>query len=573
MDGKQPSAQPLHLSLQLNPFDLNPFSSRNRAHLFHDLGQKKFDLLVIGGGITGAGIALDAASRGMRTGLIEMHDFASGTSGRSTKLIHGGLRYLKQLEFRLVAEIGKEREIVHRIAPHLTKPEHMLLPLYKGGSLGKFSGQIGMSVYEWLAGVKKKEWHKMLSVSQTLELEPLLPEKDLLGGILFYEYRTDDARLTLDVMKEAISRGAIAMNYVKAKSFLRSDSKLSGLIAEDQLSGQCCELHAACIVNATGPWVDLLGEADAAGLPHKLHLTKGVHLVVDGKRMPVNQSLYFDTFDKRMIFVIPREGKTYIGTTDTFYSGDIAHPLVEAADAEYLLKCINTFFPDLHLQETDIESAWAGLRPLIRKPGKGPSEVSRKDELFESASGLITIAGGKLTGYRKMAQRVVDRVEGKLETQNGAKRPGCFTDRIPLSGGKFKDLKDYQHFARILGTNYAELALDPDTLEILVNRYGSNTSALLDLMELLKQKEEHRLPLVLRAELRFAIEEEMCCKLSDFLIRRTSMAYFHADEVQKWKLALLDYMTGVLEWGEARKVEELKELELALEELRVWHKE
>ena len=196
------------------------FSSLNRNTFINQLQQQQFDLLVIGGGITGAGIALDAISRGLSVALIDMQDFSAGTSSRSTKLIHGGLRYLKQLDFKLVAEVGKERKIIHAIAPHLTRPEPMLLPIVKNGSLGKASARIGMWVYEWLAGVKKEEWHKVLSVEETLHLEPLLAKENLLAGILFYEYRTDDARLTIEVLKEAVNKGVVAVNYIKATNFI-----------------------------------------------------------------------------------------------------------------------------------------------------------------------------------------------------------------------------------------------------------------------------------------------------------------------------------------------------------------
>ena len=479
--------------------------------------QTSFDLLIIGGGITGAGIALDAASRGLKTCLVEMNDFGSGTSGRSTKLIHGGLRYLKQLEFRLVSEIGKEREIVHRNAPHLTKPEQMLLPLYKGGSLGKLSGWMGMNIYEWLAGVKKEEWHKMLSIKETLEAEPLLPSKDLLGSILFYEYRTDDARLTLEVMKEAVKHGASALNYLKVTSCLYEKEKISGVVVKDQLGNREGRINATYVVNATGPWVDLTGALDNPKEENKLHITKGIHLVFDRKKLPVKQALYFDTFDKRMIFAIPREGKTYVGTTDTFYEGDITNPKVEKADAEYLLQCLHSYFADLNLKMTDIESAWAGLRPLIQKPGKGPSEISRKDEIFESKSGLITIAGGKLTGYRKMAQRVVDRIYDK----KGGAKPPCFTDQIPLPESKFRE-------------------------------WGENLSPANDL------------PPFIKAWLNYSVEEEFCCTLSDFLVRRTSAAYFHIGDVNRWKTDLLDYMAELMSWDEAAKTKNMQELENTL---------
>ena len=317
------------------------FSSKNREYFIDQLTHSSFDLLVIGGGITGAGIALDATTRGLKVALIDMQDFAAGTSSRSTKLIHGGLRYLKQLEFKLVAEVGKERKIIHQIAPHLTRPEPMLLPLVKNGSLNKVSARIGMWIYERLAGVNKNEWHRFLNIEKTLATEPLLRKDNLTGGILFYEYRTDDARLTIEVIKESVERGVIALNYIKANSFIYKKNSVSGAKVVDQLSGEVFDINAKYVVNAGGPWVDELAGLETKHAENKLLITKGVHLVVDWKKLPVKQSLYFDTHDKRMLFIIPREGKTYIGTTDTFYKGDMINPSVTEEDRTYLLKCVN----------------------------------------------------------------------------------------------------------------------------------------------------------------------------------------------------------------------------------------
>jgi len=231
------------------------FSSKNRAAIIQKMNAVDpiaigFDVLVIGGGITGAGIALDASARGLKVALIDMQDFAAGTSSRSTKLIHGGLRYLKQFEFKLVAEVGKEREIIHRNAPHLTKPERMLLPIVKGGSLGKFSTRVAMWIYEWLAGVKKEEWHKILCKEETIAAEPLLEQKNLLGGVLFYEYRTDDAGLTIEVIKEGVVRGAIALNYIKAVSFTYENEKISGAVVGDQITKKEYNIKAKYVVKS-----------------------------------------------------------------------------------------------------------------------------------------------------------------------------------------------------------------------------------------------------------------------------------------------------------------------------------
>jgi glycerol-3-phosphate dehydrogenase len=545
---------------------LDSFSSKNRNVIIEQLSNSSFDVLIIGGGITGAGIALDATARGLKVALIEMQDFASGTSGRSTKLIHGGLRYLKQLEFKLVAEVGKEREIIHRIAPHLTKPEHMLLPIVKGGSLGKFSARVGMWFYEWLAGVKKSELHKVLSLKETIITEPLLRKDNLLGGIMFYEYRTDDARLTIEVLKEGVSKGVFAINYTKATEFIYKDEKIVGAKVVDQLTNEVYEIKAKYVINATGPWVDDLDDLEKNNEAHKLHITKGVHIVVDAKKLPIKQSVYFDTHDKRMIFVIPRDEKTYIGTTDTFYEGDLLNPKITHEDKNYLLKCVNDYFPESKLTLTDIESGWAGLRPLVNKPGKGPSEISRKDETFISSSGLIIIAGGKLTGYRKMAQRVVDIVAKKYLNSEKINIADCPTDKIQLSGGKINKELSFSAFVKSKIAHGLTLGLSISETKKLINRYGSNVDELYTIIEKLKE-ERIELPILLRAQLIYAIEKEMCVTPSDFFIRRTALLYFDIETVKKYRAELFLYMKTLLLWNNELANKFTQELENTIQEI------
>jgi len=546
---------------------MNSFSAKDRSQLIGKMNNSSFDLVVIGGGITGAGIALDATSRGLKVLLVEMQDFASGTSGRSTKLIHGGLRYLKQLEFKLVAEVGKERDIIHRISPHLTRPELMLLPIIKNGSLGKFSARIGMAVYERLAGVKREERHRFLNASETLNAEPVLKKNNLLGGILFYEYRTDDSRLTLETIKEAVNRNAIALNYMKSVSFIYENDFITGVMLQDQLNGEPHEVKAKYIVNAAGPWVDEVSDLDKTKHAHKLQITKGVHIVVDHKKLPVKQSLYFDTFDKRMIFVIPRNKKTYIGTTDTFYSGSLENPQVTEADKDYLLKCINENFTENKLVTEDIESVWAGLRPLVAKAGKKPSEISRKDETFESPSGLITIAGGKLTGYRKMAQRITDLVAKKILLKENKKLPSCSTHLITLPGGKTGNLS-FGEFVKTKINAGQALGLSAGESEILCGRYGSNVDEVYDIIKTLKS-EESQLSLVLRAQIVYAVENEMCIGACDFLMRRTGIFYFDAETVKTFKAPLLAYIRKVSDWNDSLYEKFRLELETATREFYV----
>lgn len=536
------------------------FSGLKRQSIISEMKDTSFDLIIIGGGITGAGIALDASVRGLKVALIEMQDFAAGTSSRSTKLIHGGLRYLKQLEFKLVAEVGKERAIVYQNAPHLTKPEHLLLPIIKGGSLNTFTGKLGMTIYEFLAGVKKKERHRVLGREETMAAEPLLRKDILKGGILFYEYRTDDARLTMEVMKGAVERGACAINYMKATSFIYENKVVSGVQVTDQLTGEKLELKGSYVVNAAGPWVDAVDDIDQPQAQHKLLITKGIHIIVDGNKLPLKHSSYFDTEDKRMIFVIPREGKVYIGTTDTFYKDDLVNPRATEEDVSYLVNCVNSLFPSVKLKREDVESGWIGLRPLIQKPGKGPSEISRKDELFISDSGLITIAGGKLTGYRKMAQHVVDLLSKKMKSGGGKQLASCTTATIKLSGGDVGGAAKFPDFAIKKTIRCKQLGLTSEEAETLINRFGSNIDKVLDCWDKLKG-EKSTLPLIIRAQLHYCIENELCVAPSDFFVRRIGAMYFDIDTVNKYESDLILYMQTLFTWDDQLKNKLTEELE------------
>ncbi|MFC0236792.1 glycerol-3-phosphate dehydrogenase/oxidase [Fictibacillus phosphorivorans] len=543
------------------------FSTYKREEIITGMKQEKLDLLVIGGGVTGAGILLDAQTRGMKVGLVEMQDFAAGTSSRSTKLVHGGLRYLKQFEVKLVAEVGKERAIVYENAPHVTTPEWMLLPFYKGGTFGKFSTSIGLKVYDFLAGVKRKERRKMFSAEETLRREPLLKKDNLLGGGYYVEYKTDDARLTLEIMKEAVARGASAVNYAKVTSFIYNGKRAVGVKVEDQLTGEIHEIYAKKIVNATGPWVDELREEDRSKTGKEIHHTKGIHLVIDGSKFPLKQAVYYDTEDGRMVFAIPRAGKTYIGTTDTDYKGDLANPGMTEEDLQYVLNTIHFMFPDVKITRDDVESSWSGLRPLIHEPKKGPSEISRKDEVFHSPSGLLTIAGGKLTGYRKMAEKVVDIVRDQLGEEEGAKFPGCRTQHMELSGGKMGGSQNFADFLRTKVQEGLALGLDEAKARELVQRYGTNIDIVYGYMkERGEEAKSYNLPVSLYASLLYALEYEMTSTPSDFLIRRTSALYFDIDTVYEWKESVINCMADKLGWDAEQKREHAEDFE---EQLRL----
>lgn len=541
------------------------FSGARRGDALQGMEQEVFDVLVIGGGITGAGIALDAQTRGMRTALIEMQDFAAGTSSRSTKLVHGGLRYLKQFEVKMVAEVGKERAIVYENGPHVTTPERMLLPIYEGGTFGLFSTSIGLKLYDFLAGVVRSERRSMLSREEALRREPLLKREGLKGGGYYVEYRTDDARLTMEVMKRAVEAGASVVNYAKAEELVYEGGKLAGVKAVDRIGGGEYTIRARVVVNATGPWVDTLRELDRSKQGKTLRLTKGVHLVFDGARFPLRQAVYFDTPDGRMVFAIPRDGKTYVGTTDTDYSADTAHPTMTVEDRAYIVGAANFMFPELGLTEADVESSWAGLRPLIYQEGKSPSEVSRRDEIFVSPSGLVTIAGGKLTGYRKMGEHIVDLLAKRLGEQGRGPFPASRTRTMPISGGDVGGPDGFAgHVARMTEQGVRQ-GLPRDAAERLARRYGSNARRLFELAAARADEAKLRgMPAELFAEVVYAVEHEMAVTPADFFIRRTGALYFNIAWVQRWKSSVIEAMGDLLGYTDEQRREYEAELEKQL---------
>lgn len=512
----------------------------------------QFDVLVIGGGITGAGIALDAVTRGLSVALVDMQDFAAGTSSRSTKLVHGGLRYLKQMELKIVAETGRERETVYRNALHVTTPQRMLLPFHKGGTFGKLTTSAGLLVYDKLAGVKKDERREMLTAEQTLEMEPLIREDGLLGGGHYVEYRTDDARLTIEVLKKASQKGALCLNYMKVQRFLYHKGKVMGAEIVDTLTGESMDVHASVVVNATGPWVDEVRAKDEVSNRKRLKLSKGIHIVLDQSIFPLRQAVYFDSPDERMIFAIPRGNKVYVGTTDTFFDGDRGNPSATEEEINYLLEALLYMFPSVGVKREDVESTWAGVRPLIYEDGKDATEISRKDEIWEASTGLLTIAGGKLTGYRKMAETVVDQVVKRFP--NTSFGP-CVTEYLPLSGGEFDNEEHYQSFIESKSNEAQLYGLTKEEGRQLASLYGTNVDVVFNYVTATKN-DPHQLPARWKAEILYAIHYEMAMTPADFFVRRTGDLYFNIRQVKQYREEVASYMAELLTY-EAEVYEKL----------------
>jgi len=533
------------------------FSAQDRPQIIKSLEKEYYDIIIIGGGITGAGIALDAASRGLKVALVEKGDFASGTSSKSTKLIHGGLRYLKQLEFSLVREVGKERAIVHHLAPHLVRPEKMLLPLITNGNYGHIMTSVGLMVYDVLANVDKEDQRKMLSKEETMKLEPLLKDDVVEGGGLYAEYQTDDFRLVIEVIKASMQYNAHPINYMEVEQILEKGGMAYGVQCKDKVSNKSIEILGDYIINATGPWVDLVRSKIEKIGGKSLHLTKGVHIVVPHEKLPVKHSVYFDVSDGRMIFAIPKNDITYIGTTDTEYIGDPGDAQVNQKDVDYILDAVDHMFPSIHLKKSDIVSSWAGIRPLIAEAGKSASEISRKDELFVADNGMMSIAGGKLTGYRQMAKKVVVEVLEKKEKKSGIKKKRkCQTKKIPLPGNEFKDYAAVKNYKNELKKN--NTAFDSTTIDYLVDIYGTQTDEIIkNAKEIGGNQPDLQL---LKAEVNFSLENEMTMTLLDFYERRTGRIFFKIQSIEETLATVLPIMTKYLGWSEVRIEEELKQL-------------
>ncbi|EAC3745937.1 glycerol-3-phosphate dehydrogenase/oxidase [Listeria monocytogenes] len=552
------------------------FSAFDRETIERNLQEEKFDLVIVGGGITGAGIALDATSRGMSVALVEMGDFASGTSSRSTKLVHGGLRYLQQFEIKEVADLGKERAIVYENGPHVTTPEWMMLPFHKGGNMGKTTASFGIRLYDYLAGVKKNERRKILSAKETLAKNPFVKKDGLKGSGYYVEYRTDDARLTIEVMKKAVELGANAINYTKAEHFLYDDNKqVVGVTVTDRLSGKAYDIKGHRVINAAGPWVDKVRKLDYATNNKHLRLTKGIHLVIDKQKFPMEQAVYFDTPDGRMVFAIPRDKKVYVGTTDTVYDEAVINPKALESDHNYVIKAINYMFPDVHITEKDIESSWAGVRPLIYEEGKDPSEISRKDEVWFSESGLITMAGGKLTGYRKMAEKLLDDVSKSLAKETGKKYKPVQTKHLPISGGDIGGSEQLEAFLSKKakeGNNRFSWTLEEG--REMAKRFGSNIDQLFTYAQEHKEQNETTLPNSLYAELRYSIQHEAVTTPIDFLLRRTGYLLFDMPYLLEWKDAVVDEMAKQFHWSDDVKQTYIEELNIQINDAREpadWH--
>ncbi len=517
------------------------------------------DVLIIGGGINGSGIARDATMRGLRVAVVEMKDLAYGTSSRSSKLVHGGLRYLEQMEFSLVFESVSERRILLDIAPHLVNPLGFLFPVYKGARRGIHTINAGMWLYDGLALFRTPRRHRKLKPADVTKEEPTLRGENIKGAPLYYDCSTDDARLTLENALDAAARGAVISTYTKCVSFLKDDEgRIIGAVVRDELSGDLKEVRASVVINATGPWTDRTIAMSTPSARSLLRPTKGVHIVVAREKLPVNNAVVcFHPDDERVLFAIPWGDSTYVGTTDTDFDGDAGQVYATLADVEYLVEAAEYYFPNNPIHHDDIVSTWAGLRPLISKEGVAESAVSREHEIIVGQDGLITIAGGKLTTYRRMSAEVVDvaakwlRMTGKLP----GKLKSAETDSAPLPGAVNWPPDD--NHARVAKEVLAAAdgRISQASAELLANTYGMRSIKVARLAYKDKALAE---PIVegrpeIMAQVEYGVKEELASTVTDMLIQRTQIFYRDPDQGLKASVKVADHMAKLLGWDDATR--------------------
>jgi glycerol-3-phosphate dehydrogenase len=523
------------------------------------LQDESFDVVVIGGGITGAGVALDAASRGYSVALVERDDFGSGTSSRSSKLVHGGLRYLQNFDLGLVREALLERALMVNLAPHIVHPLPLLVPGFDGKRPDLMVG-VGLNMYDVMARDRLRrrpddeEWspdrHRVISAEETLELIPALEQRNPTSAYLFYDCQTDDVRLVLTVLGEAERFGAVIANRTEVTGLIDRNGRAAGVLCCDRMTAAEFELRAENVVNATGVWADQIrpDEIYAEEEVPRIRPSRGTHITISQEDLPLQAGAIVPAGGGRTIFALPWHGRTLVGTTDNDYDGPLDHIAPDASDIEYLLDACNEFFGS-SLAAGDLTGAYAGVRPLISTGDPKKSvDISRKAELYETSSGLLTITGGKLTTWRRMAKMTVDRL-----VERESREAECRTHEIPL-GLPAQD-------GDLPGVD----GVDEESREHLAGRYGHAARGVLDLAAERPELARRIVPDLpdLLAEAPFAAAHEQAMSLADVLMRRTRLGILAsraltADGAEAPR-AVAGALAPELDWDEARIEEELRD--------------
>jgi glycerol-3-phosphate dehydrogenase len=492
--------------------------------------------------------------RGLRTVLVEQHDLGSGTSSRSSRLVHGGLRYLETGDLRLVLEANQERRVLLRIAPHLVWPLRFIFPVHRGDRVTLWRLAAGMLLYDLLALFRNVRTHRMLGKRAVLEAEPMLRERGLVGGARFYDAQCDDARLVLATARSAMHHGALVANYTGVVALERTAGRVVGAQVEDRLTGQRAVIRASVVVNAAGPWADRVRTLEDAGAAPLLRPTKGVHVVVDRSRIDHRDGIIFTSpIDGRVLFILPWGNLSYIGTTDTD-SGETPEQLGTTADEiVYLLRSANARFPSARLSLEDVRATWAGLRPLIAdRNGRTASNRTRDHAIVQGSGGMITVVGGKLTTYRAMAREVVNRAARELRLREGRARPTASrTDEEPLPGGEAADLSTFRERG-------LEIGVLPESVEHLLRHYGTEAAGIFNLGSGDRRLLRRLLPPhpAIEAEVLHAVRRELAQTVEDVMVRRIHLYYEHPERGTPAARRVAELMARELGWNDERITEE-----------------
>ena len=538
-----PSPHPLPLSTT------SPVAVGTRADTLAQLSREPFDLLVIGGGITGAGIAREGALAGLRVALVDRDDFASGTSSRSSRLVHGGVRYLEHGHIRLVFESSHERRVLLTLAPHLVRPLAFTWPVYRGARVPLWKMRAGLALYDALSLYRNRR-HQALSPMDVHAHEPALDTNALVGGARYWDAATDDARLTLANVVAARELGAVAANHVAVVRAVHEGARLAGVVARDALSDSEFTIRARVIINATGPWSDATAALTGDAQPSHILGSAGAHIAVPRHRVGNNDAVTLvSPVDGRVMFVLPAQAHAIIGTTETPAHRGPDDIRATELDVSYLLRSVNACFPNANLQRDDVIAAWAGIRPLAlaRAGERSANTASREHAIAHRADGLLSVTGGKLTTYRVMAADVLQHARQEFERAGGrapVAPPASLSETTVLPGGDIVSLHHAVHDAR-------ETVHDAAVAERLVMAHGSrwrNVWSYAQRDHALGVRLSDDLP-YLTAEVAYAVEREQACTISDVLIRRTHIAFETRDHGRAIARRLSPLMSSLLGWS------------------------
>ena len=544
------------------------FSHIERIQNISSMEEDVFDLAIIGGGITGAGIARDAASRGMKVALLEAKDFAIGTSSRSSKLIHGGIRYLENFEFHLVFEALAERSLLFEMAPHLVHPLRFVLPIYESSRVGFWKMAAGMWVYDLLAMLETPQMHEALSSEETKIRLPELGADQLRGSFEYSDAYMDDDRLVIETLRDAQRLGAKLTNYTKVTSVEKDGDYISSLNVEDSVGNKSFSVKAKQIIGSVGPWTDIFGETVVDSWKKKLRPTKGVHITFSRERLPVSRAVVM-AVETRIIFVIPRNEMVIVGTTDTDFNNDPYDVSTEKQDVEYILKAVNEYFPNLKLIEEDIIGCYSGVRPLVNDGSESEGKTSREHSIFSEGPNLSFVAGGKYTTYRKISEDSVDFVLKKMS----------FEEKMSFAPSDTKKPLN----PMVTQAEFTKVKLEKESLskeynfslkviDQLIERHGKEAINILNLM-----KEEYSLHNELEAlwmgEAQFSIDKELCLSLEDFYWRRSPLFLSHKDHGLEYVDVISKVFGKNYQWSEEEKRLKVEQLKKQIKKETHWKKD